>query len=104
MKRKILDFRHSNDPDSPHRSNIKKVPKGRQSSRKNISQTYLVDNFEPSLRIGFLMALLTRSMILVLFFFLLITHSHSHSLTLSHSSITRHMFGSKCVADRESDI
>jgi hypothetical protein len=46
----------------------------------------LVDNFEPSLRIGFLMALLTRSMILVLFFFfLLITHSHSHSHSLTHS-------------------
>jgi hypothetical protein len=45
----------------------------------------LVDNFEPSLRIGFLMALLTRSMILLLFFFLLITHSHSYSHSLTHS-------------------
>ena len=49
--------------------------------------SYLEDNFEPSLRIGFLMALLTRSMIFVLFFFLLITHihihTHTHTLSLS---------------------
>lgn len=43
------------------------------------------DNFEPSLRIGFLMALLTRSMILVLDFFIdhSLTFTHTHSLSLS---------------------
>ena len=48
------------------------------------------ENFEPSLRIGFLMALLTRSIIrvrLLLRFFLLITHIHTRSLTHSISFI-----------------
>ena len=35
-------------------------------------KSYLEDNLEPRRRIGFLMALLTRSMILVLFAFLLL--------------------------------
>jgi hypothetical protein len=57
-----------------------------------IYEAYLVDNLEPSLKIGFLKALLTRSIILVLF-----SIDHSFILTLSHSSIARHMF--VCMVD-----
>lgn len=70
------------------RRRMKKGERVRCWSSENVHHSYLLDSFDPSRRIGFLIALLTRSMILVYFFFLIDqSFLHTHSLLRSHSFI-----------------